>query len=160
MEVASKSSGRTVNSYVPLSDLRERRIVIVDWLSVKLKTNRSRTLLATWVVPPLLYLATICAKSEGESGVKITSTSFRRVPSRAYVHWRVMLSFSTGYNGLEGVEIKDGACSLRKKKKIIFEKVQLTRWSASEVKEKERKHHSYKFYWLSMGGHNMWIISN
>ena len=34
-----------------------------------------------------------------------------------------MLSFSIGYNGLEGVEIKDGACSLPKKKKeIIFEK--------------------------------------
>ena len=42
--------------------------------------------------------------------------------------------------------MKDGACSLRKKKKITFEKVQLTRWAASEVKEKERKHHSYKVY--------------
>ena len=123
MGVASKSSGLTVNSYVPLSDLCERKIVIVDWLSVKLKTNRSRTLLNTWVVPPLLYLATLSAESEGESGVKITSTSSRGVPSRVYVHWRVMLSFSTGYNGLEGVEIKDAACSLPKKKKeIIFEK--------------------------------------
>ena len=116
MVIAAKSSGLTVNSYVPLSDLCERRIVIVDWLSVKLKTNRSWTLLATWVVPPLLYLATLCAESEGESKVKITSTSSRGEPSRVYVHWRVMLSFSTGYNGLERVEIKDGACSLRKKK--------------------------------------------
>ena len=120
MVIAAKSSGLTVNSYVPLSDLCERRIVIVDWLSVKLKTNRSWTLLATWVVPPLLYLATLCAESEGESEVKITPTSSRGEPSRVYVHWRVMLSFSTGYNGLEGVEIKDGACSLRKKKTKSF----------------------------------------
>ena len=122
MVVAAKSSGLTINSYLPLSDLCERRIVIVDWISVILKTNRSWTLLATWVVPPLLYLATLWAKSEGESGVKITSTSSRREPSRVYVHWRVMLSFSAGYNGLEGVEVKDAACSLPKKKKIIFEK--------------------------------------
>ena len=120
MVIAAKSSGLTVNSYVPLSDLCERRIVIVDWLSVKLKTNRSWISLATWVVPPLLYLATLFAESEGESEVKITSTSSRWEPSRVYVHWRVMLSFSTGYNELEGVEIKDGACSLRKKKTKSF----------------------------------------
>ena len=117
MGVVCKSSGLTVNLYVPLSDLCERKIVIDDWLSVKLKTNRSWTWLATWVVPPLLYLATLRAEGEGESGVKITSTWSRGVPSRVYVHRRVMLSFSTGYNGLEGVEIKDGACSLRKNKK-------------------------------------------
>ena len=120
MVIAAKSLGTTVNLYVPLSNLWERRIVIVDWLSVKLKTNRSWTLLATWVVPPLLYLATLCAESEGESGLKITSMLSRGEPSRVYVHWRVMLSFSTGYNGLEGVEIKDDACSLRKKKTKSF----------------------------------------
>ena len=120
MGVVCKSSGLTVNLYVPLSDLCERKIVIDDWLSVKLKTNRSWTWLATWVVPPLLYLATIRAEGEGESGVKITSTWSRGVPSRVYVHRRVMLSFSTGYNGLEGVEIKDGACSLRKNKKKSY----------------------------------------
>ena len=112
-----RTSGRTLNSYVPLSNLCERRIIIIDWLSVKLKRNRSWTSLATWVVPPLLYLATLSAESEGESGVKSTSTWSKGEPSRVYVHWRVMLSFSTGYNGLEGVEIKDGACSLWKKKK-------------------------------------------
>ena len=111
-----RTSGLTLNPYVPLSDLCERRIVIIDWLSVKLKTNRSWTSLATWVVPPFLYLATLTADSEGGSRVKITSTSSRGAPSRVYVHRRVMLSFSTGYNGLEGVEIKDGACSLRKRK--------------------------------------------
>ena len=47
-----------------------------------------------------------------------------------------MLSFSTGYNGLEGVEIKDGACSLRKKKKHCVDR--LTRWSTSKVLEKEK----------------------
>ena len=138
MVIAAKSSGLTVNSYVPLSDLCERRIVIVDWLSVKLKTNRSWTLLATWVVPPLLYLATLCAESEGESKVKITSTSSRGEPSRVYVHWRVMLSFSTGYNGLGGVEIKDAACSLRKKKQNCFWESQINNvvylWSLGERK--------------------------
>ena len=49
-----------------------------------------------------------------------------------------MLSFSAGYNGLEGVEIKDGACSLRKKKKHCVEKDRLTRWSTSNVLEKEK----------------------
>ena len=121
MVVAAKSSGVTVNSYVPLSDLCERRIfIIVDWLSVILKMNRSWTSLAIWIVPPLLYLATLRAGSEGESEVKSTSTWSRETPSRVYVHWRVMLSFSTGYNGLEGVEIKDGACSMRKKKTKSF----------------------------------------
>ena len=120
MVIAAKSSGLTVNSYVPLSDLCERRIVIVDWLSVKLKTNRSWTLLATWVVPPLLYLATLSTEGGEESGAKSTSISSRGEPSRVYVHWRVMLSFSTGYDGLEGVEIKDGACSFRKKKTKSF----------------------------------------
>ena len=117
IEAKFRSSGLTRNSYVPLSDLWEWWIITVDWLSVKWKTNRSWKSLATWVVPPLLYLATLCAESEGESGVKITSTWSRGEPSRVYVHWRVMLSFSIGYNGLVGVEIKDGACSLRKKKK-------------------------------------------
>ena len=117
---ASKLSGVTVNSYVPLSNLCDRRIVIVDWLSVKLKTNRPWTSLATTVVPPLLYLATLRAVSEGKSAVKITCTWSRGEPSRVYVHWRVMLSFSTGYNGLEGVEIKDGACSMRKQKTKSF----------------------------------------
>ena len=120
MVVAAKSSGLTIKSYVPLSDLCERKIVIVDWLSVKLYTNRSWSWLATCVVLPLLYLATLRAESEGESEVKSTSTWSRRAPSRVYVHWRVMLSFSTGYNGLEGVEIKDGACSLRKKETKLF----------------------------------------
>ena len=126
MVIAAKSSGLTINSYVPLSDLWERRIVIVDWLSVRLTTNRSWRLLATWVVPPLLYLATLCAESEGESGVKITSTSSRGEPSRVYVHWKVMLSFSTEYNGLEGVEWKDGACSLRKNNKINIKTILLS----------------------------------
>ena len=118
MVVAAKSSGVTVNSYVPLSDLCEWRIVIIVCeISVILKTNRSWTSLATWTVPPLLYLATLRARSEGESEVKSTSTWSRGEPSRVYVHWRVMLSFSTGYSGLEGVEIKDGACSLRKNNK-------------------------------------------
>ena len=120
MEAWFRTSGLTLNSYVPLSDLCERRIVIVDWLSVKLKTNRSWTSLATWVVPPLLYLAILSTESERESGLKITSTSSKGEPSRVYVHWRVMLSFSTGYNGLEGVEMKDGACSLRKKEETSF----------------------------------------
>ena len=120
MIVAAKSSGLTINSYVPLSDLWEWWIVTVDWLSVKLKTNRSWKSLATWVVPPLLYLATLSTESEGESGAKSTSTWSRREPPRVYVHWRVMLSFSAGYSRLEGVEIKDGACSLRKKKKYCF----------------------------------------
>ena len=142
MEASFRTSGLTLNSYVPLSDLCERRIVIVDWLSVKSKTNRSWTSLATWVVPPLLCLATLIADSN--SGVKITSTWSRGEPSRVYVHWRVMLSFSTGYNGLEGVEIKDGACSLQKKKNIIFEKVRLTRLSTFEALEKEKEGHSYK----------------
>ena len=112
-----RTSGLTLNSYVPESDLWERRIVIIDRLSVKLKKNRSWTSVATWVVPPFLYLATLSAESEGESLVKITCTSSRGAPSRVYVHLRVMLSFSAGYNGLEGVERKDGACSLRKKEK-------------------------------------------
>ena len=38
-----------------------------------------------FVVPLLLYLATLCAENEVESGVKITSTSSRGVPSRVYV---------------------------------------------------------------------------
>ena len=63
-----------------------------------------------------------------------------------YVHLRVMLSFSAGYNGLEGVERKDGACSLRKKKNIVFEKVRLTRWSTSKGLEKEKERHSCKVY--------------
>ena len=71
-----------------------------------------------------------------------------------------MFSFSTRYNGLEGVEIKDGACSLWKKKNIIFEKVRLTRLFTSEVLEKERERHSYKVYWFSIDGHDMLIISN
>ena len=120
-----RTSGLTLNSYVPLSDLCEWRIVIVDWLSVKLKTNRSWISLATWVVPPLLYLATLSTESERESGVKSTSTSSKGEPSRVYVHWRVMLSFSTGYNGLEGVERKDGACSLRKNNKIHIKTILL-----------------------------------
>ena len=161
MVVAAKSSGLIINSYFPLSDRCERRIVIVDWLSVKLKTNRSWTLLATCVVLPLLYLATLCAESEGESEVKSTSTWSRGAPSRSYVHWRVMLSFSTGYNGLEGVEIKDAACSLRKKEnKIVFEKVRSTMWSTTEVLDKERERHSYKVYWFSIEGHDMLIIPN
>ena len=138
MEAEFRSSRLTLNSYVPLSDLWEWWIIIVDSLTVKLKTNRSRTSLATSVVPPLLYLATLCIESEGESGMKSTSTLSRGEPSRVYVHWRVMLSFSTGYNGLEGVEIKDGACSLRKKKKHCVEKDRLTRWSTSNVLEKEK----------------------
>ena len=138
MEAKFTLSGVTLNSYFPLSDLWEWWIITVDWLSVKWKTNRSWKSLATWVVPPLLYLATLCAESEGESGVKITSTWSRGEPSRVYVHWRVMLSFSTGYNGLEGVEIKDGACSLQKRKNIVYEKVRLTKWSTSKVLEKEK----------------------
>ena len=55
-----------------------------------------------------------------------------------------MLSFSTGYNALEGVEKKDGACSLQKNKNIIFGKVRLTKWSTFEVLEKEKERHSYK----------------
>ena len=137
MVVAAKSSGLTIKSYVPLSDLCERKIVIVDWLSVKLYTNRSWTWLATCVVLPLLYLATLCAESEGESEVKSTST-WSRAPSRVYVHWRVMLSFSTGYNGLGGVEIKDAACSLRKKKQNCFWESQINNvvylWSLGERK--------------------------
>ena len=161
MVVAAKSSGTTTNSYVPLSDLCERRIVIVDLLSVTLKTNRSWKSLATWVVSPLLYLATLRAESEGESGMKINSTWSRGEPPRVYVHWRVMLSFSTGYNGLEGVEIKDCACSLWKKEnKIVFEKVRSTMWSTSEVLQKERERHSYKVYWFSIEGHDMLIIPN
>ena len=120
MVIAAKSSGLTINSYVPLSDLWEWWIVTVDWPSVKLKTNRSWKSLVTWVVPPLLYLATLSTESEGESGAKSTSTWSRREPPRVYVHWRVMLSFSAGYSRLEGVEIKDGDCSLRKKKKYCF----------------------------------------
>ena len=123
----SRMSGRTLNSYVPLSDLWERRIVIVDWLSVKLKTNRSWTSAATWVVPPLLYLAILRAESEGESAVKTTSTSSRGLPSRVYVHRRVMLSFSTGYTGLEGVEIKDGACSLQENNKYHVKTILLSK---------------------------------
>ena len=38
-----------------------------------------------FVVPLLLYLVTLCAENEVESGVKITSTSSRGVPSRVYV---------------------------------------------------------------------------
>ena len=118
MVVAAKSSGVTVNSYVPRSDLCEWRIVIIVCeISVIFKINRSWTSLATWTVPPLLYLATLRAGSEGESEVKSTSIWSKGEPSRVYVHWRVMLSFSTGYSGLEGVEIKDGACSLRKNNK-------------------------------------------
>ena len=159
IEVAAKASGTTINSYVPLSDLCERRIVIVDLLSVKLKMNRSWKSLTTWVVPPLLYFATLRAESEGES--KITSTWSRGKPPRVYVHRRVMLSFSTRCNGLEGVEMKDCACSLWKKEnKIVFEKVRLTMWSTSEVLEKERERHSYKVYWFSIEGHDMLIIPN
>ena len=162
MVVTAKSSGVTINSYVPLSDLCNRRIfIIVDWLSVILKMNRSWASLATWIVPPLLYLATLREGSEGESEVKSTSTWSRGEPSRVYVHWRVMLSFSTGYNGFEGVEIKDGACSMRRKEnKIVFGKVRLTMWSISEVLEKERERHSYKVYWFSIEGHDMLIIPN
>ena len=111
------SSGLTVNSYVPLSNLCERIIVIVDWLSVKLKKNRSWKSFGTWIVPPLLYLATLFKENERKSGVKIISTSSRGVPPRVYVHWRVMLSFSSTSDGLEGVEIKDAACSFRNNKK-------------------------------------------
>ena len=148
MEAWFRTSGLTLNSYVPLSDLCERRIVIVDWLSVKSKTNRSWTSLATWVVPPLLYLASLNAESN--SGVKITSIWSRGEPSRVYVHWRVMLSFSTGYNGLEGVEMKDGACSLRKKKETSFasKEVRLLSGYTSKFLDKRMILHPSTVNWL------------
>ena len=77
-------------------------------------------------MPPLLYLATLSTEVGEESGAKSTSISSRGEPSRVYVHWRVMLSFSTGYNGLEGVERKDGACSLRKNNKIHIKTILLS----------------------------------
>ena len=42
--------------------------------------------------------------------------------------------------------MKDGACSLQKKKNIniIFEKVRLTRLSTFEALEKEKERHYYK----------------
>ena len=148
MEAWFRTSRLTLNPYVPLSDLCEWRIVIVDWLSVKLKTNRSWTSLATWVVPPLLYLATLTAESN--SGVKITPTWSRGEPSRVYVHWRVMLSFSTGYNGLEGVEMKDGACSLRKKEETSFvsKEVRLLSGATSKFLDKQMILHPSTVNWL------------
>ena len=73
-------------------------------------------------MPLLLYLATLCAENVGESGVKITSTSSRGVPSRVYARYRVMLSFSTEYNGFEGVDMTDGVCSLKRNKTSFVSK--------------------------------------
>ena len=54
--------------------------------------------------------------------MKITSTSSRGVPSRVYVRQRVMLSFSTRYNGFEGVDTTDGVCSLERNKTSFVSK--------------------------------------
>ena len=63
-------SRHSIHTFCCLIFASEGLALLIDCL-LKITTNPSWKSSATWVVPQLLYLVTLCAENEGESGVKL-----------------------------------------------------------------------------------------